>query len=146
MNSLNSATIVFLAILLYEFNRLVPDPYMDEIFHIPQLQRYCENDFSFDSYDRKLTTPPGLYLISRVFHLIFPCDVGFIRLINIAFLFATKAVLSLISKDKQITNLILFPPAFFFYFLYYTDAASTFFILNAYWLMSIDFWTISALV
>lgn len=34
----------------------------DEIFHIPQAMRYCRGEF--DSYDPKLTTPPGLYLAS----------------------------------------------------------------------------------
>lgn len=30
----------------------------DEIFHIPQTQRYCEEDF--ESWDPAITTPPGL--------------------------------------------------------------------------------------
>ncbi|CAG8711824.1 6791_t:CDS:2, partial [Dentiscutata heterogama] len=39
-------------------NTVVPDPYMDEIFHIPQAQRYCEGNYH--EWDPKLTTPPGL--------------------------------------------------------------------------------------
>ncbi|KAI7881639.1 hypothetical protein K492DRAFT_176982 [Lichtheimia hyalospora FSU 10163] len=39
-------------------NTHIPQSYMDEIFHIPQAQRYCSNDFS--TWDPKLTTPPGL--------------------------------------------------------------------------------------
>lgn len=35
---------------------------MDEIFHVPQAQRYCEGNFTY--YDTKLTTPPGLYLLT----------------------------------------------------------------------------------
>ncbi|OAY76656.1 Dol-P-Glc:Glc(2)Man(9)GlcNAc(2)-PP-Dol alpha-1,2-glucosyltransferase [Ananas comosus] len=39
-------------------DRLVPDPYMDEIFHVPQAQRYCGGDLR--SWDPMITTPPGL--------------------------------------------------------------------------------------
>lgn len=35
---------------------------MDEIFHVPQAQRYCQDNFTY--YDPKITTPPGLYLIT----------------------------------------------------------------------------------
>ena len=42
--------------------RNVPDPYMDEIFHIPQAQRYCAGNFT--QWDNKITTLPGLYLFS----------------------------------------------------------------------------------
>ena len=40
----------------------VPEPYMDEIFHIPQAQRYCAGNFT--QWDDKITTLPGLYLFS----------------------------------------------------------------------------------
>ena len=35
---------------------------MDEIFHIPQAQRYCDGNFT--QWDNKITTLPGLYLFS----------------------------------------------------------------------------------
>lgn len=62
----------------------VPDPYLvsyqannwevecnflltgiqDEFFHVPQAQRYCNNDYTWDP---KITTPPGLRVLpSRV--------------------------------------------------------------------------------
>ena len=44
------------------FSRHVPDPYMDEIFHIPQAQRYCDGNFT--EWDSKITTLPGLYVFS----------------------------------------------------------------------------------
>ncbi|EGY16729.1 alpha-1,2 glucosyltransferase ALG10 [Verticillium dahliae VdLs.17] len=62
-------------------NSFVPDPYLvrtnvrppgkrpetnmnqDEFFHIPQAQVYCKNKFT--DWDDKITTPPGLYLLSR---------------------------------------------------------------------------------
>ena len=40
----------------------LPDPYMDEIFHVPQARRYCAGNFS--EWDEKITTLPGLYLFS----------------------------------------------------------------------------------
>lgn len=45
---------------------LVPEPYLDEIFHIPQAQKYCQ--YRWTEWDDKITTPPGLY----VFNIIFP--------------------------------------------------------------------------
>ena len=39
-----------------------PHPYMDEIFHIPQAQKYCNG--TYDEWDPKITTLPGLYLFS----------------------------------------------------------------------------------
>jgi alpha-1,2-glucosyltransferase len=39
-------------------NSVVPEPYMDEIFHVPQAQQYCHGDFL--TWDPMITTPPGL--------------------------------------------------------------------------------------
>ncbi|XP_073026341.1 dol-P-Glc:Glc(2)Man(9)GlcNAc(2)-PP-Dol alpha-1,2-glucosyltransferase isoform X2 [Primulina eburnea] len=46
-------------------NRIVPDPYMDEIFHVPQAQKYCGGNFR--SWDPMITTPPGLYVLSLAY-------------------------------------------------------------------------------
>ncbi len=43
-------------------NSTQPEPYMDEIFHVPQAVRYCEGRFG--EWDSKITTLPGLYLFS----------------------------------------------------------------------------------
>ncbi|CAI2187505.1 1087_t:CDS:2, partial [Funneliformis geosporum] len=43
-------------------NNFVRGPYMDEIFHIPQAQQYCKG--KYDEWNPKLTTPPGLNLLS----------------------------------------------------------------------------------
>ncbi|KAK3144327.1 hypothetical protein QOZ80_4AG0311590 [Eleusine coracana subsp. coracana] len=45
-------------------NSIVPEPYMDEIFHVPQAQQYCRGDFL--TWDPMITTPPGLYCASLV--------------------------------------------------------------------------------
>lgn len=39
-------------------NLIVPDPYLDEVFHVGQAQLYLEGRFS--EWDPKITTPPGL--------------------------------------------------------------------------------------
>ena len=43
-------------------NKTVEEPYMDEFFHVRQTQAYCAGNFS--QWDEKITTLPGLYLIS----------------------------------------------------------------------------------
>ena len=56
---------VFLGItvaLLRYFNEIQPEPYMDEIFHIPQAQNYCS--YNFSHWNTKITTLPGLYIVS----------------------------------------------------------------------------------
>ena len=57
----------------------VPEPYMDEIFHVPQAQRYCEH--RFNEWDNKITTLPGLYLTSLFtnFIALTSCTVGGLR-------------------------------------------------------------------
>lgn len=66
-STLWSSTIAFTyiavaAIASQLVNIIVPQPYLDEIFHIPQAQQYCKGNFT--KYDPKLTTPPGLYILS----------------------------------------------------------------------------------
>ncbi|GMS87636.1 hypothetical protein PENTCL1PPCAC_9811, partial [Pristionchus entomophagus] len=41
--------------------KIVPDPYMDEIFHIGQTRRYCRGNYTWDPM---ITTPPGLYVLA----------------------------------------------------------------------------------
>ena len=42
-----------------------PNAYMDEVFHIPQAQKYCEH--RFNEWDPMITTLPGLYFCSWIF-------------------------------------------------------------------------------
>ncbi|KAH8173497.1 DIE2/ALG10 family protein [Sarocladium implicatum] len=46
----------------YVATRFVPEPYLDEVFHIPQVQTYAQGKYW--DWDPKLTTPPGLYIFS----------------------------------------------------------------------------------
>lgn len=42
--------------------QLVPEPYLDEAFHIPQARAFLKGNYT--NWDDKITTPPGLYLYS----------------------------------------------------------------------------------
>ncbi|OAJ35917.1 hypothetical protein BDV3_000397 [Batrachochytrium dendrobatidis] len=143
-----------LGVMTALINQRVPDSYMDEIFHVPQAQQYCTG--VFDQWDSKLTTPPGLYLVSLGFHKLWiaflqtpisGCSVLQLRSVNAAFGIATLPVIfNLIplihpARNQSFTfNAIeafvisLFPTSFFFHLLYYTDSGSTFFVLFSYYL------------
>jgi alpha-1,2-glucosyltransferase len=40
------------------------DTYMDELFHIPQAQKYCQGIFYPEGWNSKITTLPGAYMVS----------------------------------------------------------------------------------
>ncbi|XP_042444050.1 dol-P-Glc:Glc(2)Man(9)GlcNAc(2)-PP-Dol alpha-1,2-glucosyltransferase-like isoform X2 [Zingiber officinale] len=67
MGRLTVVTVVSLWVvpMLIMVNWFVRDPYMDEIFHIPQAQHYCRGDFW--TWDPMITTPPGLYYLSLAY-------------------------------------------------------------------------------
>ncbi|VFQ90922.1 unnamed protein product [Cuscuta campestris] len=141
-------------------NLIVPEPYMDEIFHIPQAQQYCKGNFT--SWDPMITTPPGLYFVSLA-HVasLFPgltsmqvassfsetCTTPILRLVNgVLAVICSILVYDLIAllkpglSDKKATFqaviLALYPLHWFFTFLYYTDVASLAAVLASY-LMSL---------
>eukprot|EP00249_Psilotum_nudum_P015965 c255_g1_i1 orf=129-1709(+) len=130
-------------------NRVVPDPYMDEIFHIPQTQQYCQGDFR--RWDPMITTLPGLYYISLLYtsalHLGFwvlglksslpdLCSPPILRSVNIclsilcAFLFREITVQlepNISGKMASMKAIVMawYPLHWFFNFLFYTDVGST---------------------
>ncbi|KAL0926978.1 hypothetical protein M5K25_003238 [Dendrobium thyrsiflorum] len=137
-------------------NRIVPDPYMDEIFHIPQAQRYCRGDFK--TWDPMITTPPGLYYLSLAYVAsLFP-GMWFAKgiqslpeLCSTSFLRSTNAVMAVVCSvlvydllislspslgEKKATFyavlIALYPLHWFFTFLYYTDVASLTAVLAMY--------------
>ncbi|XP_071497858.1 dol-P-Glc:Glc(2)Man(9)GlcNAc(2)-PP-Dol alpha-1,2-glucosyltransferase-like isoform X1 [Diadema antillarum] len=140
--------------IFMEVDKTQPSPYMDEIFHIPQAQLYCNG--SFTEWNPKITTLPGLYLSSVGLlkplallleaDLVDLCSVTTLRSINILFavgcLFIIYHTLCVIhcpnTKTEEIkiiltsVSLASFPLLYFFVFLYYTDVGSTFFILLAH--------------
>ncbi|KAM7468084.1 hypothetical protein LguiB_015646 [Lonicera macranthoides] len=135
---------------------IVSDPYMDEIFHVPQAQQYCKNNFS--SWDPMITTPPGLYFLSLA-HVasLFPgmlfmqtassfsdvCSTAILRSINgvLAVICSTlvyeificlRPALDERKKTLYAVVLSLYPLHWFFTFLYYTDVASLTLVLAMY--------------
>ena len=109
---------------------------MDEIFHIPQAQKFCNGNFI--EWDSKITTFPGLYLLSFIINnvLSYECSVIFLRGINVFLAILWPYYLyqcrrTIFPREDEIkdtvimiTIIILYPVALFYYFLYYTDTAS----------------------
>ncbi|KAJ7102367.1 glucosyltransferase [Mycena belliarum] len=144
MSTLYTAFVGVSIMLLKEFNSVVPDPYMDEPFHIPQAQAYCRGDFA--TWDPKITTPPGLYILSLVLKKAFmlKCNVPMLRLTAMLPLLALPLVLTrllcyhqrerppsrLLSPTVDAVILSAFPLVWFFGFLYYTEAPSLLFVVG----------------
>ncbi|KAI6796374.1 hypothetical protein KC363_g7241 [Hortaea werneckii] len=148
---LQSAALAPLSAWFYLVDRTVTEPYLDEVFHVRQAQLYCAGNFH--DWDPKITTPPGLYLVSYLlsfsnwlnerfgFGFALPllgCNLAALRLANVLGL-ALLAAVAYISyqtrsphprRERGIfqhsaLNMVLFPPLFFFSALYYTDIWST---------------------
>ncbi|KAG8376893.1 hypothetical protein BUALT_Bualt09G0111400 [Buddleja alternifolia] len=151
-----SIVILWLIPISILVNRIVPDPYMDEIFHVPQAQQYCKGNFR--SWDPMITTPPGLYFLSLAYVAsLFPglfclqavssfsdsCSTSILRLTNgVLSVICSILVYEIITHlrpsldDKKATLravvLSLYPLHWFFSFLYYTDVASLTAVLAMY--------------
>ncbi|XP_060746005.1 dol-P-Glc:Glc(2)Man(9)GlcNAc(2)-PP-Dol alpha-1,2-glucosyltransferase [Tachysurus vachellii] len=149
-----STNFLISCLLFSKITREQRESYMDEIFHVPQAQKYC--DGKFNEWDPMITTLPGLYLLSV--GVIKPlmwlvgwtgtavCSTAMLRFINVLFNCGNIYILYLLickihPKDKSratgrrvlsALTLSSFPVLYFFTFLYYTDAGSTFFTLFAY--------------
>ncbi|KHN98985.1 glycosyltransferase family 59 protein [Metarhizium album ARSEF 1941] len=139
----------------------VSEPYLDEVFHIPQAQKYCEGKFL--DWDDKITTPPGLYLFSIVLQRIFAavgipgmfsCDASSLRVTNVLGLIILASLTLLCRHEIESRlcearsstsletispyavhtafNIALFPLLFFFSGLYYTDVISTAVVVGGY--------------
>ncbi|KAJ2554403.1 glucosyltransferase [Coemansia sp. RSA 1933] len=130
--------------ILRQVNEVVEKPYMDEIFHVPQAQQYCMGRFG--TWDPKLTTPPGLYLVSLVPRLAAPwiaCTTAYLRLTNwvlgmalfwtvYGILRTLRPHLSAAATAIATVAVSLTPVVFFFHHMYYTDTGSLLFVLLAY--------------
>ncbi|KAE9297150.1 hypothetical protein PF008_g23819 [Phytophthora fragariae] len=129
--------------LLNAVNNTVPEPYMDEIFHIPQAQKFCEGHY--DEWDPKITTFPGLYLASTLYAKAAStlgfgafCSVSVLRSVNVMFAVGNVGLCVLLRRHVaprdpnallHALRVAVFPPLFFFAFLFYTDGGATFFVL-----------------
>lgn len=129
-------------------NQIVPVPYLDEVFHIPQAQAYWLGKWS--QWDPKITTPPGLYIFSYIvnsvrdfFYLNFKPSVNEWRAINVFLLYLLLVALYILTAVGRKTvnhdsilqrefSIISFPLIFFFSTLYYTDLFSVFTVVLAH--------------
>ncbi|RAK93006.1 phospholipase D/nuclease [Aspergillus costaricaensis CBS 115574] len=139
---------------MMRINAVVPEPYLDEAFHVPQAQAYWAHKWTH--WDPKITTPPGIYLWSYVL-----CAIALflrgsptqltpeaLRATNVA---ATAVALplrlqTLLDRLRRVRNtrpsgawlshtvlnICLFPPLFFFSGLYYTDILALLVVIEAY--------------
>ncbi|SJX65602.1 related to Alpha-1,2 glucosyltransferase ALG10 [Sporisorium reilianum f. sp. reilianum] len=97
-------------------SRVQPSPYIDEIFHVPQAQRYCSalSGLSLGQvwrrardveYDAKLTTPPGLYVISVGLAKVLPgweCgDVAWLRSTNLVLLLTLPVLVARVIRQNE---------------------------------------------
>ncbi|XP_011304882.1 putative Dol-P-Glc:Glc(2)Man(9)GlcNAc(2)-PP-Dol alpha-1,2-glucosyltransferase [Fopius arisanus] len=157
-----SAVVLFVALsscLFIYLNRVQPSYYIDEAFHIPQVQKYC-NGTLFE-WDKKITTLPGLYVLSAV--LLGPikqCTILFLRSINLILTFSnlylTTKILSTKKWAQREENALkkfgvaftvtIFPPLFFWFFLYYTDVLSINLVLLTFLLHQREHYRVSAYV
>ncbi|XP_020307728.1 putative Dol-P-Glc:Glc(2)Man(9)GlcNAc(2)-PP-Dol alpha-1,2-glucosyltransferase [Oncorhynchus kisutch] len=152
--ALCSTNFLVSCLLFSKITREQREPYMDEIFHVRQAQKYCYG--KFNEWDPMITTLPGLYLasvgvIKPVVWLVdltgkVVCSTAMLRFINLLFncgilylLYLIICKLHLKEKTKTASRRVLsalslstFPVLYFFNFLYYTDVGSTFFILFTY--------------
>ncbi|KAG0581277.1 hypothetical protein KC19_4G238800 [Ceratodon purpureus] len=130
-------------------NQIVPEAYMDEIFHVPQAQEYCRGNLA--KWDPMITTFPGLYLVSLVYTgMLLPgakflgvasslpelCSLAVLRSVNVGLAVVCSLlffnIVRHLEPKKSERNalskaflLSLYPLHWFFTFLYYTDVGST---------------------
>lgn len=130
-------------LVLKAVNEMVTEPYMDEPFHVPQAQAYCAGNYAY--WDPKITTPPGLYVLSLVLKRVFmlKCNLAMLRLTPLFMLLALPLVLtrllcfhkrerpprSLFVPTAEAVVVSAFPIAWFFGFLYYTEVPSLVFVV-----------------
>ncbi|KAJ6626877.1 glucosyltransferase [Mycena sp. CBHHK59/15] len=111
---------------------------------MPQAQAYCRGEFA--SWDPKITTPPGLYILSLLLKAAFmlKCNVPMLRLTTTLPLLCLPLVLTrlicfhqrvrppsrILAPTLDAIVLSAFPIAWFFGFLYYTEVPSLLFVVG----------------
>ncbi|KAL4762001.1 dolichyl-P-Glc:Glc(2)Man(9)GlcNAc(2)-PP-dolichol alpha-1,2- glucosyltransferase [Aspergillus foveolatus] len=146
--------LLLIPIWMTQVNSVVPEPYLDEAFHIPQAQAYWSHQWT--QWDPKITTPPGLYLFSYAVCALILLLRGSPEHLDPPALRATNAAaaavllplrlqsaLDTVRKQRNtrpsgawlshtVLNICLFPPLFFFSGLYYTDVLALLVVVEAY--------------
>ena len=136
---------------LRRVQKIVPQPYLDEFFHMPQADTFWQGHWS--QWDDKITTPPGLYIwsivvskiytfIARPFDSLSPYR---LRMTNALALYSLTLSCALWMRVRgksgnasrrlpQLLAIHTFPLLFFFSGLYYTDVFSAFTVIFTYFL------------
>ena len=136
-------------------NSTVPEPYLDEVFHVPQAQAYWEGKWT--QWDPKITTPPALYVFSYGVNILrwgwnpdeYELTTGELRMANLILMYLLLVALYIWTavarrevNEQSILQreycILCFPLLFFFSGLYYTDLLSTLTVMVTYtfWLAS----------
>lgn len=130
-------------------NSTVPEPYLDEVFHVPQAQAYWEGKWT--QWDPKITTPPALYVFSygvNWFRWVwdsseYELTTDELRLSNLILMYLLLVALYIWTavarrevNEQSILQreycILCFPLLFFFSGLYYTDILSTLTVVVTY--------------
>ncbi|KAL4807085.1 phospholipase D/nuclease [Aspergillus unguis] len=159
--------LLLIPVWLTQVNSAVPEPYLDEAFHVPQAQAYWAHKWTH--WDPKITTPPGLYVFSYVVCALILLLRGTPEHLDASSLRATNAAAATVLLPLRlqnaldtlrgerntrpsgsylshtVLNICLFPPLFFFSGLYYTDVLALLVVVEAYnWDLSRTRWLKSA--
>lgn len=147
-NALAPILIIICGVIYHLVSVKVPEPYIDEVFHLRQCQTYCYYNVNewIDRWDSKITTPPGLYLLgigysyvikllsfdssTSLYQVCLNQDV--LRSLNLVggIIILPSSLALLIRFDPKIkqqfwiVNFISMPLLFTYYFLFYTDVWS----------------------
>ncbi|KAG7858761.1 hypothetical protein KL939_002883 [Ogataea angusta] len=117
-------------------NELVNYTFIDEIFHVNQVKEYWNGNF--DSWDSKITTPPGLYYLAywwlKLTGLEF--SIANLRLLNlfggVLLIITTLVVKKRYNPGLSALSLFSSPLLTIYYTLFYTDIWSTILIVQSF--------------
>lgn len=135
------AAVVYFVASKFLFDKVFDTSHIviDELFHIPQGLAYCHENFEY--WDPKITTLPGLYVLSyAALSNYFGCNTYNLRMVNLVASVLNIFLLSSIIKytypgDRplktvvQAVSIALLPPLYFYSHVYYTDTLSLTFML-----------------
>ncbi|XP_055613264.1 putative Dol-P-Glc:Glc(2)Man(9)GlcNAc(2)-PP-Dol alpha-1,2-glucosyltransferase [Uranotaenia lowii] len=125
---------VVVTMVLFHFVYQASQLVVDEEFHLIQGEHYCRGRFGV--WDNKITTFPGLYLVSAGFLGPYRlCSVFALRMTSVVASIANAYLIFIIRKVVAINrgtaylmlesiSLATLPPLYFFSHLYYTDVIS----------------------
>lgn len=125
------AYVILSSVIFYNIY-LTSNLVVDEEFHLPLGEQYCK--FNFKVWDPKVTTLPGLYLISAAILGPFGlCSIFWLRAISLLFscinfvlfyLLFARRIRGELHKVSSALAMSLLPPLYFLAHIYYTDVVS----------------------